>query len=337
MPILKQLVASSNQSKRRSRVDLTADMISAPLGDFRHTMHVGRGGDVFGDTSFLSSTFGAEGPAAPPEATPKPGLLSRKFRSSSKRSQSVTRVDKRDTLTQSDSAIFVKNAVSLPQLNDKTMEPTNQMAKSLSSSPIKKLASEQMEDVPVNGAANTIENKCTEYQDERDFGDITDLPTSLSSGGFPLKHAESIMSFHVDLGPSMLGDILSVMEKDTWENDVDLGFGDDKQGPYSNSQNVAKEKFVEEPTVPAITLQSNINSVVYSTASGSHLSQDSGSMSSLASGTTEERRSVYEGVSHGDVDSMKNIAESRDVFKEESVNEGDEDFTFMDEEDEIRV
>ncbi|XP_020387719.1 cdc42 effector protein 4 [Rhincodon typus] len=336
MPILKQLVASSNQSKRRSRIDLTADMISAPLGDFRHTMHVGRGGDVFGDTSFLSSKFGAAAATAPAETTPKPGLLSRKFRSSSKRSQSVTRVDKRDTLTQSDSAIFVKNAVSLPQLNDKTVEPTNQMAKSLSSSPIKKLASEQMEDVPVNGAASTVESKCTEYQDERDFGDITDLPTSLSSGGFPLKHAESIMSFHVDLGPSMLGEILSVMEKDTWES-ADLGFGDDKQGPFSNSQNVAKEKFVEEPAVSAMAVQNNINSVVYSTASGSHLSQDSGSMSSLASGTTEERRSVYEGVSHGDVDSMKNVAESRDAFKEESMHEGDEDFTFMDEEDEIRV
>ncbi len=30
-------------------------MISAPLGDFRHTMHIGRGGDAFGDTSFLST------------------------------------------------------------------------------------------------------------------------------------------------------------------------------------------------------------------------------------------------------------------------------------------
>lgn len=30
-------------------------MISAPLGDFRHTMHIGRGGDTFGDTSFLST------------------------------------------------------------------------------------------------------------------------------------------------------------------------------------------------------------------------------------------------------------------------------------------
>ncbi|XP_067914285.1 cdc42 effector protein 4-like [Heterodontus francisci] len=333
MPILKQLVASSSQSKRRSRIDLTADMISAPLGDFRHTMHVGRGGDVFGDTSFLSSKIGAA--TGPAEATPKPGLLSRKFRSSSKRSQSVTRVDKRDTLTQSDSAIFVKNAVSLPQLNDQTVEPTNQMAKSLSSSPLRKLASEKMEDKPVNGAASVVESKSTEYQDERDFGDITDLPTSISSGGFPLKHAESIMSFHVDLGPSMLSDILSVMEKDTWENDIVLGFGDDKQGPYSDSQKVATEKLIEVPSVSTTALQSNIKSVVYSPASGSHLSQDSGSVSSLVSGTTEERRSIYEGVSHGDVDSMKNFADSRDAFREEE-NE-DEEFIFMDEEDEIRV
>uniref|UniRef100_A0A2K6S6F6 CDC42 effector protein 1 n=1 Tax=Saimiri boliviensis boliviensis TaxID=39432 RepID=A0A2K6S6F6_SAIBB len=48
---------SSSHGKRR----LTADMISPPLGDFRHTMHVGRGGDVFGDTSFLSNHGGSSG------------------------------------------------------------------------------------------------------------------------------------------------------------------------------------------------------------------------------------------------------------------------------------
>ncbi|XP_048116231.1 cdc42 effector protein 5 [Alosa alosa] len=37
----------------RGRLDPT--MISAPLGDFRHTMHIGRGGDAFGDTSFLAT------------------------------------------------------------------------------------------------------------------------------------------------------------------------------------------------------------------------------------------------------------------------------------------
>lgn len=43
-------------------------MISAPLGDFRHTMHIGRGGDAFGDTSFLS-TLGPS-PASSDPGTP---------------------------------------------------------------------------------------------------------------------------------------------------------------------------------------------------------------------------------------------------------------------------
>ncbi|KAI4796681.1 hypothetical protein KUCAC02_026824 [Chaenocephalus aceratus] len=54
---LKGLVSQSH-SKRRYKGDLTLEMISPPLGDFRHTMHVGRGGDVFGDTSFLSNHGG---------------------------------------------------------------------------------------------------------------------------------------------------------------------------------------------------------------------------------------------------------------------------------------
>lgn len=45
-------------------------MISAPLGDFRHTMHIGRGGDAFGDTSFLS-TLGPSS-ASPEAGTPPP-------------------------------------------------------------------------------------------------------------------------------------------------------------------------------------------------------------------------------------------------------------------------
>uniref|UniRef100_A0A8C6Q8S2 CDC42 effector protein (Rho GTPase binding) 4b n=1 Tax=Nothobranchius furzeri TaxID=105023 RepID=A0A8C6Q8S2_NOTFU len=112
MPILKQLV-NNDQSKRRSRTDLTVEMISAPLGDFRHTMHVGRGGDAFGDTSFLSTRSGE-----PPK-------------------------EKKD------------------------------------------------------------------------------------SPNCHIPHAESVMSFHIDLGPSMLGDILSVMEKKSWEDD-DLGYEEGK-------------------------------------------------------------------------------------------------------------
>ncbi|XP_034030534.1 cdc42 effector protein 5 [Thalassophryne amazonica] len=55
-----------HKTARASRLDPT--MISAPLGDFRHTMHIGRGGDAFGDTSFLS-TLGP-GPASADQGNP---------------------------------------------------------------------------------------------------------------------------------------------------------------------------------------------------------------------------------------------------------------------------
>lgn len=221
MPILKQLVSNSAHSKRRSRADLTAEMISAPLGDFRHTMHVGRAGDAFGDTSFLSSKAGEPEVGEEPGAS-KPGLLSRRFRSS-KRSQSVTRGDRRDMLgSLRDSALFVKNAVSLPQLNEKEVDRSaGQLPKSLSSSPVKKMPEEMSpeEQQRLNGAAA---GPLSPGLDERDFGDITELPVVVAKSGAGMKHAESIMSFHIDLGPSMLGDVLSIMDKEQWEQDEDL-------------------------------------------------------------------------------------------------------------------
>ncbi|KAM6245213.1 cdc42 effector protein 4 [Porphyrio hochstetteri] len=224
MPILKQLVSNSAHSKRRSRADLTAEMISAPLGDFRHTMHVGRAGDAFGDTSFLTSKAGEPGQEAGEEqGASKPSLLSRRFRSS-KRSQSVTRGDRRDMLgSLRDSALFVKNAVSLPQLNEKEVDRSaGQLPKSLSSSPVKKLPEEvspeeQQQQRPNGAAAGPL----SPGLDERDFGDITELPVMVAKSGAGMKHAESIMSFHIDLGPSMLGDVLSIMDKEQWEQDED--------------------------------------------------------------------------------------------------------------------
>ncbi|NXX75414.1 BORG4 protein, partial [Urocolius indicus] len=222
MPILKQLVSNSTHSKRRSRADLTAEMISAPLGDFRHTMHVGRAGDAFGDTSFLTSKAGepCQEPAED-SGSSKPGLLSRRFRSS-KRSQSVTRGDRRDMLgSLRDSALFVKNAVSLPQLNEKDVDRSaGQLPKSLSSSPVKKPpeeASPEEQRHPNGAAAGPL----SPGLDERDFGDITELPVLVAKSGVGMKHAESIMSFHIDLGPSMLGDVLSIMDKEQWEQDED--------------------------------------------------------------------------------------------------------------------
>ncbi|KAK2089138.1 hypothetical protein P7K49_035045 [Saguinus oedipus] len=64
MPVLKQL----GPAQPKKRPDRGALSISAPLGDFRHTLHVGRGGDAFGDTSFLSRHGG--GPPPEPQAPP---------------------------------------------------------------------------------------------------------------------------------------------------------------------------------------------------------------------------------------------------------------------------
>ncbi|KAM4717075.1 cdc42 effector protein 4a [Anableps anableps] len=218
MPILKQLVSTSSQTKRRSRMDLTREMISAPLGDFRHTMHVGRSGDAFGDTSFLSTRSGEPSPeTASFPRSPRPGLLARTFRSS-KRSQSVTRVDQQNDLSlrvPGGSPTFVKNAMSLPFLNDEN-RGDSLVSKSLSSSPFKQHG--ELDGGGAAAAANLLELQ------EKSFGELTELPESAVHYGGGMKHAESVMSFHVDLGPSMLNDILDVMQKE----EDDLGYEEGK-------------------------------------------------------------------------------------------------------------
>lgn len=93
------------------------------------------------------------------------------------------------------------------------------MPKSLSSSPLKQLNEQDGGGGtrPSNGAAAGARSL---ELDERSFGELTDLPSpSRGYYGGGMKHAVSVMSFHIDLGPSMLGDILGVMEKE----DDDLG------------------------------------------------------------------------------------------------------------------
>ncbi|XP_071028751.1 cdc42 effector protein 4-like [Oncorhynchus clarkii lewisi] len=270
MPILKQLVSGSSQTKqRRSRMDLTREMISAPLGDFRHTMHVGRSGDAFGDTSFLSTHSGEAPHQAEPQAhphSPRPGLLSRTFRSS-KRSQSVTRVDQRDCslAPPGGSPTFVKNAMSLPFLNDENgdhVDGGHRVPKSLSSSPLKQLNEQDGGGGtrPSNGAAAGARSL---ELDERSFGELTDLPSpSRGYYGGGMKHAVSVMSFHIDLGPSMLGDILGVMEKE----DDDLGYEEGKSSEGRASPTLLMGREVggeeegeeEEPEAELLQLQEEV-------------------------------------------------------------------------------
>lgn len=363
MPILKQLVSGSVHSKRRSRVDLTAEMISAPLGDFRHTMHVGRAGDAFGDTSFLHSKTGepdGESLEEQPSASSKRGLLSRKFRGS-KRSQSVTRGDReqRDVLgSLRDSALFVKNAMSLPQLNDKEAadKGAGKLAQSLSSSPVKKAGGEDGEEAAVgdshDGASRRNGSATPHFVDplldEQAFGDLTELPV-VPKAGYGLKHAESVLSFHIDLGPSMLGDVLSIMDKDEWDPEEEEdggyhggGYHDDddaaprpglaattttiagspaltRQGGQAGGPDLASPPFLqEEGWGAAAPSPSSARSV------GSRTPRDSSSLSSCTSGVLEERSPASRGP---------------DSARPPLHRPPDKEFSFMDEEeeDEIRV
>lgn len=58
-PIYLKPANNKKGKKCRLRDILSPDMISPPLGDFRHTIHIGRGGerDTFGDMSFLQGNY----------------------------------------------------------------------------------------------------------------------------------------------------------------------------------------------------------------------------------------------------------------------------------------
>ncbi|KAK1905709.1 Cdc42 effector protein 3 [Dissostichus eleginoides] len=58
-PIYLKPTNSKKGKKCRLRDILSPDMISPPLGDFRHTIHIGKGGerDAFGDMSFLQGKY----------------------------------------------------------------------------------------------------------------------------------------------------------------------------------------------------------------------------------------------------------------------------------------
>lgn len=343
MPILKQLVSSSVHSKRRSRVDLTAEMISAPLGDFRHTMHVGRAGDAFGDTSFLNSKAGEpDGESLDEQASSsssKRSLLSRKFRGS-KRSQSVTRGDReqRDMLgSLRDSALFVKNAMSLPQLNEKEAaeKGSSKLPKSLSSSPVKKVdAGEGSAEEAGAGELGPRRNGATgphspdPLLDEQAFGDLTDLPI-VPKASYGLKHAESIMSFHIDLGPSMLGDVLSIMDKEEWDPEEDGGSYRVDEDPDRVTQAPPLAEAAPPLARPSHTLEDDGWAAAAPSPSsarsvGSHTTRDSSSLSSCTSGVLEERSPAFRGP---------------DRAQATVLRQPDKEFSFMDEEeeDEIRV
>uniref|UniRef100_G1TLM2 CDC42 effector protein 1 n=1 Tax=Oryctolagus cuniculus TaxID=9986 RepID=G1TLM2_RABIT len=154
---------SGSQGKRR----LTADMISPPLGDFRHTMHVGRGGDVFGDTSFLSNHGGSSGSA---HRSPRSFL------------------DKK--LQQLNQAAYDSLVVSKLSFDSSaTGSPDGHSAYGMDS-----------------GFCTISRLPRTEKPRDRDRDRDSSFPAEPE-----LRRSDSLLSFRLDLGPSLLSELLGAM------------------------------------------------------------------------------------------------------------------------------
>ncbi|XP_067998493.1 cdc42 effector protein 1 [Melanerpes formicivorus] len=196
LPVLSWV--SGSHGKRRLKSELTPDMISPPLGDFRHTMHVGRGGDVFGDTSFLSN-HGGDGAAKPN------GFFARTLRH-------VRRAPLRgrgsvDHTSASPApppvSPIIKNAISLPQLNEATYDDGG--GRTMTSK------------FSFKSASNSFSKTHQAYGLESGFCTIPRVPRSEKAqesalpGEEELKQSDSLLSFRLDLGPSLMSELLQVM------------------------------------------------------------------------------------------------------------------------------
>ncbi|XP_057598596.1 cdc42 effector protein 1 isoform X2 [Hippopotamus amphibius kiboko] len=190
---------SSSQGKRR----LTADMISPPLGDFRHTMHVGRGGDVFGDTSFLSNHGGSSGGT---HRSPR-SFLAKKLQLVRRVGTPPRRMASPPAPSPAPPAIspIIKNAISLPQLNQAAYD----------SLVVGKLSFDRSPATSTDGPSS--------YGLDSGFCTISRLPRPEKpcdrdrESSFPsepeLRRSDSLLSFRLDLdlGPSLLSELLGVM------------------------------------------------------------------------------------------------------------------------------
>ncbi|TUL94709.1 Acyl-CoA desaturase 1 [Bagarius yarrelli] len=185
MPILKQLVPGSSGSKRHSRADLTVEMISAPLADFRHTMHIGRGGDAFGDTSFLSEKHETT------NQVQKNSLLPNKLRGN-KRLQSDRNSSYMLTATSPNN---------IPSVRDQEVTICHPQSTSISF-----LETDRRSAVMGGRSLEEMGG----WSLEENYGALPMFTPPPSRG---IKPAESMLSFHIDLGPSILRDVLGVMDQ----------------------------------------------------------------------------------------------------------------------------
>uniref|UniRef100_A0A8C3NUZ9 CDC42 effector protein 2 n=1 Tax=Cyanoderma ruficeps TaxID=181631 RepID=A0A8C3NUZ9_9PASS len=180
---------SRKGKKEKLRDILSSDMISPPLGDFRHTIHIGSGGrgDTFGDISFLQGKL---------HLLPQPeGAAAFEF--------SRTATISAGGQAAAAPSPLLKNAISLPALG-------LSQALTLPAAPAPPKPPRLHLD-----EASAASPPCAR-------GDNGEVGPWVSHEASPLvspeaepsvSHAGSLLSLHVDLGPSILEDVLQVMDR----------------------------------------------------------------------------------------------------------------------------
>lgn len=241
---LKGLVTHSH-SKRRYKGDLTLDMISPPLGDFRHTMHVGRGGDVFGDTSFLSNHGGtANGNNGETDSVSSPdnkigAFFSRTLRQIRRGSENRPREGSKD-LSPPPPAVspIIKNAISLPRLDvdmPNGSPTTKVLFPSSQSTPEEKKSSYGLESgfvtlprlsrserqqpsisLPISRSPNVHRGSLTDPADAILSTCTTSIVTSepkptTTAYSDSLPSLTSLDTFTFDLGPSLMSEVFGLI------------------------------------------------------------------------------------------------------------------------------
>ncbi|XP_016104163.1 cdc42 effector protein 1b [Sinocyclocheilus grahami] len=216
LPAIKGLVSSSH-GKRRFKSDLSVDMISPPLGDFRHTMHVGRGGDVFGDTSFLSNYGGSSNsdglryPDSPSGSKPT-RFLSRTLQHVRKTPLPRLRGGSRDFSSPLPPiSPIMKNAISLPQLNMSNDVLMRALLPTSTISPDEPLCS-----YGLNSDFVTLPHLS---RLDQSFAETSELLSGdsrrsslLENSEVSMMRSDSLSSFTVDLGPSLMSEVLGMID-----------------------------------------------------------------------------------------------------------------------------
>ncbi|XP_067831631.1 cdc42 effector protein 2-like [Heptranchias perlo] len=221
--------ASRKGKKEKLRDILSSDMISPPLGDFRHTIHIGTGGedDVFGDISFLKGKFhllpGKHG-----------GTLSQKAGRyvSYEFTRTASLHGDQQQLAENSSPLL-KNAISLPVIGgpqalslpaaEAPPKPPRLHLDDKEGEPPPKESQEGGETAkkvdPPDAGTNAGQSEAKELsQEDQGTNNLVSAKMAFVRKERPektlLSHAVSLLSLHLDLGPSILDDVLQIMDKE---------------------------------------------------------------------------------------------------------------------------